>query len=372
MKLTEKQLRNLISKETKSILRESSSNKMSLKSLLPLIFEGEEKEKEKKSEDPGMDKESAAELIQKNVTEPIAKGADKSTVEQIVGFLNSAEGQDATVRQLLASGEKDGEPSDEAISVEEGASFPCLNFAPSQSQIGLPNSIGFAFSTKGKSALDASLSGDVQGSGVIACGSGDKGSTFIVDGHHRWSSALVVNPDANISVTLIKADNPFKALAISQVVIATYKDGKLPSSTSEPDTNLLSMGKDEIKKYCIANVGKVLDKNATEFLSDDIIDFLAEKKYGGATPQDDRNTKLDKICEQIAVNCKKVPKAGDAPARKDMPQFDAKVGGPKFAAVQDKFTSGETNFKDPVVPEATQHEGSIMLERWHKLAGIIK
>ena len=232
------------------------------------------------------------------------------------------------------------------------------------------------------------MSGQVKATSIIACGDGGR-NNFIIDGHHRWSSALVANPDAQITVSFIKGDNPFEILAISQVAIATYKPGKLPSAKSQNLTNLLAMDAASIKKYCMSNVGKVVDKNAgAAFLTDDVLDYLAGQGYGGTSSSDDRETKLEKICEQIAQNCTKVPRAGEAPERKDMPQFDPSVGGPSLGDIKDKLTGGTINFKTPitgtgnvkdwgkekqqVTADSWDRQGAVVVERWQRLAGLVK
>jgi hypothetical protein len=86
----------------------------------------------------------------------------------------------------------------------------------------------------------------------------------------------------------------------------------------------------------------------------------------------------DKIFAKMADNLSKMPgAAAGAPPRLDMPQFDA-TGGSKASSVKkvvDNLTSGETNFKEPVVAKESRSrksEDEVILERWHKLAGLIK
>lgn len=324
-----------------------------------------------------MSRDDAVKAIKAGIVEPIENESGKAKVEKVVQFLNSAEGKDATVRELLKQGQKDGAPSDEALTVGP-QEIPALNAAPSQSQIGLPNSVGFAFTTKGMNlALKPAMSGKIDAQSIIAAGSGKAGETFIVDGHHRWSSAIVVNPDVKITVSLIQQSDPFKALAISQVLIAGIVGaGKdLPSSTSEPDTNILTMGEAEIAEYCIdaAKKGKTLDDKGGVFLTDDVVAYCASIGYGGAAESDDKDTQIRKICEKIAANCKKVPQTGDTPPRAIMPQFDPRVGGPKPDAAIPVFQSGEVNFKEPIASESRRRSNDeIILERWQKMAGLIK
>jgi len=377
MRMSSLQLKRLIESEVKGAMESKRRTKRRpmreasfRPSLVSLIFEE-------------LSDAETENLISKNITQPLSSTADKTTVEKIVQFLNSSEGQDQKVRDKLASGANDGNPSDEVMEVGV-ETLPVLKLKPSQSQIGLPNSIGFAFTSKGKKvgALEAALKGNVNSTEIVACGDGID-NNFIIDGHHRWSSAIAVNPAANITVSFIKGDDAFKVLSICQLAIATYKPGKLPSNTSEPDTNLLTMSADAIAQYAKDNVGKVVDEKAgSPLLTDDILDFLAGQGYGGASATDDRDTKLDKICTKIGENCKKVPTPGDAPDRVHMPQFDPKSGGPTLDQVKDKFTGGQLNFKDPVgssgggkqqvTAESWDRQGAVVVERWQRLAGLIK
>lgn len=299
-----------------------------------------------------MSEEEAAAAIEQNIAEPMAADDSPNLLPKVVEFLNSKEGKDATVRQLLQQGNQDDNPNDEVVNVSEATISPATNARPTQSQIGVPNSLGFMFTTKGLGAFDAALAGNVNATGVIMAGTGKADGTYIVDGHHRWSSNIVANPNVNMTVTLIQADSGWKALAISQVVIAAnIGAGKaLPSNSSEPSTNLLTMDEAAIKKYLIDNVGKVVDAKAGPLLTDDVINHIAEKGYGGATATDSREVKLDKITTQIAKNAKLIPGADpQAPARALMPQFDPSVQGPDFNAVKPLLTGGQANFKDTAI-----------------------
>ena len=113
---------------------------------------------------------------------------------------------DDKVKAVLNIGLKDGDMKDEVINVT-ATNIPVMKLIPTQSQIGLLDSIGFlAFlcapgkiGKKGES-LDQlvkitsylSSTPDLGGSIVTANGK------YIIDGHHRWSGLYMVNPAASI------------------------------------------------------------------------------------------------------------------------------------------------------------------------------
>jgi len=87
------------------------------------------------------------------------------------------------------------------------------------------------------------------------------------------------------------------------------------------------------------------------------------------------------IIEKVADNLGQLPRpAPGAPARDDMPQTDAASGGVK--GVVKNFAAGKVNWQEPFSPgvkssdenkqESSGRVGQVLVERWQKLAGLIK
>lgn len=350
MKLTEKQLRNLIVKETRNVLKETTTKKRSLKSLLPLVFEGEEKS-DKGKEDVDLD---------------IKKGPSSA-----VAYLNGP-GADKRVRALLDAGKDDGNPDDEAAKVSE-SSATIGDLIPTQIEIELTKSIAYPLSKF--DSLKKMISGGVQKIGPAGNDMIVKSGNLIVDGHHRWSSLFsVAGPSgeiAAIDVTLPEKDAA-SVLAIVQTAIATTLDGAVPKAKAG-GMNILGKGKDELKKLIESAAGK--GGEAGEILSDEFVQKCIEDDQVSShfDLKDAKEVKAarEKIIDKVAENLSQMKQPAEgSPPRVDMPQLDKAGGG--VQGVMDKLASGDVNYKPPFAKESASTDGAVLVERWQKLAGIIK
>ena len=294
----------------------------------------------------GMSEQEAAQWIAGHITNLIAASATADNFQEplaaLVAQLNSAEGMDSTVRAMLSAGGDDGSPTDEAVSVAPKG-IPSSQLFPTQGVIDLYKSAGFNGSNA--DGLRAVLGGTSGAPPVLVCGSGE--TFYIVDGHHRWSGALVYNANAIIPANVISMA-PAQALLVSQLAIAQEIGGgkKLPSAGTTPGASIIgpgALGKDAVTAALTKAVGKVVDKHAGgAFMNPEVQAAIKELNFGGGT--------VEGAINQVAVNCASLAERfpGEGPDRTIMPQFDPKVGGPKFSEVEDEFVSGELNFKDPV------------------------
>ena len=132
--------------------------------------------------------------------------------------------KDPKVQSFLNLGKKDGVPSDEVIKVEENASFACDQLFPTQSQIGLADSLGWLSKNNPKGAAKL-IKGDAStfNENRVLTANGK----YILDGHHRWSQVSLFDPKANIPCInlVIPGLNDTQLLRVIQMAIAaTYKD----------------------------------------------------------------------------------------------------------------------------------------------------
>lgn len=382
MKLTAQQLRNLIANETRSILKETSPRRRSLKSLLPQLFEEEDK---KGDSDVELD---------------ISK--DPSAA---VKYLNGP-GADKRVRALLAAGTEDGDIDDESAKYKEG-SASIGNLVPTQVEIELTKSIGYPLSKF--DSLKSMIAGGVQRIGPSGNDMIVTSGNLIIDGHHRWSSLFsVAGPGGEIAAINVelKEKDAASVLAIVQTAIAATLSGAVPKAKAG-GMNILGKSEKEIaglirKAYESGQgeAGPILtDEFVESCLQDDgvIKHFDLEKVKGsfGIGNVKDAKKKSDKtkteslirekaelnrkalvaareiIINKVANNLSQMNQPAEgAPPRVDMPQLD-KAGGGVMGAL-DKIASGEVNYKAPFKKESSSYEGEVLLERWKKLAGIIK
>lgn len=392
MKLTESKLRKIIGDEIKTVIAESSQ--------AFLIVEDENASPE---QDKAVKNPSAA-IKDLNV------GAGPSATVQ---WLNSA-GADPRVRALLNSGKKDGSEEDEAAKVTEG-SATIGKLVPTQVEIELTKSIAYPLANFG--SLKKMISGGVQRIGPAGNDMIVKSGNLIVDGHHRWSSLFSVAGPAGI-IASIDIELPEKdaasVLAIVQTAIAATLDGPVPKAKAG-GMNILGQSKDAIAKMIRSayeqgegEAGPIL---ADDFISECLADPMVSKHFGidvirkefgiSTVPEDKERAETSSaktesllrekpesgsanrkaiararavIIDKVAQNLSQMKQpAKGAPPRVDMPQLDKADGG--VQGVMDKLASGDVNYKPPfgqLQAAGYKPEGTVIVERWQKIAGLIK
>lgn len=175
---------------------------------------------------------------------------------------------DPKFQEFLKMGVEDGS-SDDVVTVQE-VDIPVKNLFPTQSQIGLADSLGWISANKPKGAgtmagLPANSTADIGGRIVTANGK------YIVDGHHRWSQVYLLNPDLKIptynfvSKTLPDKDPAKGALKLAHLAIAAV-DKAVPLVPADAATDVYKTGGnlDSIKK--ILNNPKVISEPAAKAL----------------------------------------------------------------------------------------------------------
>ena len=303
---------------------------------------------------------------------------------------------DDKVKAVLNIGLKDGDMKDEVINVT-ATNIPVMKLIPTQSQIGLLDSIGFlAFlCAPGKidkegESLDQlvkitsylSSTPDLGGSIVTANGK------YIIDGHHRWSGLYMVNPAASIPCFDLDMNNfkdQEKMLATVQLAVAsTY--GALYMKNANAETDIFNYGgsmTDLVTKVLKGEFGtkggdwgnvltfvQILGSALTnkKIDSDEMLAYADSHKFsGGETMPEECRLELENLLESypevistLSKNAESIlsKKPADAPKRVAMPQpkdTAGKTGGQKSdmpAEVEDRLKSGALNFKDPMTIES--------------------
>jgi len=312
-----------------------------------------------------------------------------------VAYLNGP-GADKRVRALLDAGRDDGSEDDEAAKVSEG-SATIGELVPTQIEIELTKSIAYPLASF--KSMKKMISGGVQKIGAPGNDTIVKSGNLIVDGHHRWSSLFsVAGPKgviAAIDISLPEKDAA-SVLAIVQTAIAATTDGPVPKAKAG-GMNILGKSKDELVKLITSAVGQ--SGEAGEILSDDYVsaclsDPVVSKHFGLAgsskkeetkaesrrrgkllEAQGESNEKIEQarkaIIEKVADNLSQMNQPAEgSPPRVDMPQLDK--AGKGVQGVFDALKSGEVNYKAPFKAESKSRSGQVVVERWQRLAGIIK
>jgi len=236
---------------------------------------------------------------------------------------------------------------------------------------------------------------------------------MILDGHHRWSGTMALNPNAQIGVR--NFDVPGSGgtkLGTLQVAIAGERKAghDMPSKGGSAAQNILGESAASIAELISSNVGK---KNEDDFLAEKmgapifmgdkwiqeakngsdaakkmmgLTDELLgkalpesafgkpykpegeEKEIAAATGKDCpcRSVVIEKVASNLGGM--KARAANTPENREDMPQLDHKeIGGSAgFNSIIEKLPKGELNVAEPFMKE------SINLKRWTKLAGLLK
>ena len=290
-------------------------------------------------------------------------------------------------------GSYDGEGEDDKVSVSAATPVSVGGLKATQSQIDLMKSV--AFPLGGFAALEKMVVSKTSGAPGSITISGD----LVIDGHHRWSGVVGISgPEGTVSAQNVDlpGESDKSKLAAAQLAIAAYKDTgtKMPAASDPIEYNILGLSADAIKKMILDNVGNQTDPKAPgPVLNDDMVEECSKSKtiakWAGFKIGADADQVRDAIATKVGENLSTLQK-GDAPPRADMPQFDDKsIGGNK--AKEDIYSglqAGEFNVSPPFGPQSSNKSkddedkkvqksgfnrtGDVVLERWQKLAGLIK
>jgi len=296
-------------------------------------------------------------IIEQDVGQPeqaVANQVDqiiKLPYQQFVTKLSSV-ASDPKVQAVLQHGLKDGEPNDEKVQITEMA-IPVTKLKPTQNEIDINGSLKWAIASV--DSLMNLLSDDVKvlGKPIVTANNG----TLVIDGHHRWSQAYCINPEAKMkAINLnIQGASAGAYLKVTQMAIAVDIK-KVPTQTVQ-GINLLdsSLSKETILNYVLNKAPKQVliecaNKNSELYKA-------IQAKIGGsvnAKPQSLQEQDADAnsiqaganlLTQLIYNNVLKMRKTSQpvkpASKRDFMPQTDDAKNWTQIAS------SGMVNFKDP-------------------------
>ena len=137
---------------------------------------------------------------------------------------------------------------------------------PTQSEIDIDGSIGYVIEHKPDQIFKILKSKNplaINNKQIITCNDGK----YIIDGHHRWSEVLLINPEAELDCLNIDLDSPLKTLKAIQLGIKAKKN-KLPTSSVEGH-NLLTLSQEEINDWTQKAISKTnIEEKFREYASD--------------------------------------------------------------------------------------------------------
>ena len=275
------------------------------------------------------------------------KAAD-APINQYVPFLKKIV-NDPGFKAIATAGltDKDG-PADEQLKIKPGQT-KVSNLYATQKEIGVDNSLADQMQKPGWGDPRLNALG-LRGSpiemlckddrcAILTFGPDDQGRYRILDGHHRWSQIMMMNPEAEVAIDNLQPSGALEgnveaALKVMQLAIA-IKAGKVVTLDFEGE-NLMDVSQDYITNYVLNNI------------SDETLQLMVKAKK---IPQ----PKKELAARYIAGNLGAIQqrKGLDHLERgKVMPQ--AADSGTKQADVNAALASGAVNFDDPQVSDVSR------------------
>lgn len=249
-----------------------------------------------------------------------------------------------TAAKVTASGDKDGEETDDTIQVSE-KTYPVEKLKPSQSSMNIDKAMGMALSM---------ILGEMQTGGDL--GAFISNDMHIMDGHHRWVATAMVDPSKEVGG--YQVNFPGKELI---AVLNALTKGQYGVDKGKPATG----GFDQFKEAPIRKTLENYMKSGSKFLKPEDVE-KAVTKFGG-----DVDGAVAKFVEHIGKLSFKLPEG--APSREDMPVIDepdvpktvaALKGG--YVDVNPPYAQTEESFKQ----KGTKLNETIDKSRWKKIANI--
>jgi len=252
--------------------------------------------------------------------------------------------------KLVTGGDDDGASGDDEVQAQAG-SLPCKDLKPSQSSMNIEKACAFAIAAILKvKPFPTGPGGDL---GAIITS-----DNHIMDGHHRWIASGMVDPSAEVGGFIVEFPAKQMIAALNMITV------KLGITQGKPGSG----GFDQFNE---AGISKVLKKFASEGVwstgGDPAKVVEACEQFTGATGDAAVEAAAKKMAENVSQLTLSVP-AG-FPARPDMPVISKGKGHLKDAIAL--LQSGQVDLNEPYA-ESVGKSDSVILERWNKLAGLLK
>jgi len=327
MRLTELQLRNLIASEARKALKEIRSPKGHSRSLLSLF-----------------------------------EDASPAKIDPSLFPTNLSQVDPSIAKALASKGLEDEDAEDDVASGGQTNS-PADSLRATQTTMDFGKFVGMAIQMMGKmGSFSGGAGGDL---GAII-----SNDNHIMDGHHRWAATLMVDPSA--SVGGLQIDLPGKQLVgVLNVWTAAHGGKGKPS-----DTDL-----DSLTPEAVADKFVEMASKGGKFLPvpEEILKAFQANGF------DTLEAAAEHVKENWASTADTRAVEGWMPPKVDMPAIEPS----ELAAVKKDIESGKMDINPPYSPEVNaltgekgdkkkqqtsgyQRDGSVVVERWQKLAGIIK
>jgi CheY-like chemotaxis protein len=241
--------------------------------------------------------------------------------------------------KIAAAGQQDGAPTDEVAKVTP-ATVAAQELTATQAEIGFGNSLADQVQNKFDSTKTAL---GLNGTPIVMSSKAGPvpllvyNGKYILDGHHRWSQIMMVNPTGTVKIDNLTGpaiDNEEEALKVMQFAIAANAD-KVVTKPFEGE-NLMQANPKQVENYVLKNV------------TDEVLQLLV---------QAEKIAKPDKrlAAKYIAGNLPVIKKsAGRFSREKSMPQ--AGDSGVSQDTVNKSLETGKVNFDRPMPSDVRQSD----------------
>jgi len=258
--------------------------------------------------------------------------------KEYVTFVNDLQSRikDGKFREFLNMGIEDGDLEDDKVGISE-IDIPVANLRPTQSQIGLADSLGWVAKNKPSQAGETATADVANVGGRIITANGK----YIVDGHHRWSQVFLLNPNASIpAINFEIKGNPSakSVLKLAQLAIAAV-DRVVPGVDADSESDIFATkgNVDVIKKR----------------LNDTVSDAMAQSLMD-AWGLSSREEVIEKITNNAVALYKRGTHNPDV-LRKFMPQLD-KISDPSKKITKLKIGDINYNLQERVIKKMIKEE----------------
>jgi len=323
----------------------------------------------------------------KNILTEDSKKARKGAEDLLAWMKNplSAQGADPTgklsgsAKFLVSKGKKDGAESDDSTIESGGRQYPSVTqIKASQNEVGMQQSLRNVMTGVNGMSFDGIDYGDVNwlidamkpGAKITfkdaLLGANTKDGMVVLDGHHRWSQAFMINPTAKVNVEVatsnLSADNTLQAVHLA--ILAKTKASKTKGAKGG---NLFAAGPKDVEGYLNAPERKV-DPKTGEDSDTGIAPYIyaVMKTQNITDPVEGKKAAIEYAMDAIK-KCAGTVVPG-APSRDSMPQADGKLNKIDAAGAFDALGSGEVNFSPPYIvkKESIQNKKSIITKNTMK------
>ena len=295
-----------------------------------------------------------------------------SNYEKFVSDL-SGDAADPKVQAFLTAGNKDGDSTDDKFSVTK-IDIVVEGLQPTQSEIDADKSLGYPMQDYN------SFKAYVEGTGksftlkkpIITFN-----GKYVIDGHHRWSQVYACNPKAKISAMDLSHPSLSAVDALKAVQGAIAADIKKVETQAVKGVNLLEINESAFESWVAQNVSLAFyeklgpDSTTMDIMRNAVASASMNEEVTQEQFKDAQDILLAYLWKNVETMKAKSPAIQGASKRDFMPQTDDSPGFATF------LQSGDIDIAEPragaqAVAESRMRGDRFVMERWQKLAGLIK